>query len=100
VTIYLNDISGWSNDNEKIIAYTNALANKLEIEYAYFLNGSIDRTQLYSEIKFHIVYWDKGILVENANPTNLNIYSDGSVVDPRFGINFYVRSKYGGDYRE
>ena len=77
------------------------LANKLETEYAeFFGNNKIDRTQLYSEIMFHIMFWNFGVAKGRANPTELNIYSDGKVRDPREWLNKTARFLFGGQYEE
>ena len=47
---------------------------------------------------FHIVCWENQILVDNANPANLDIYYDGSVIDHRWIVNFSAWLLYGGEY--
>ena len=49
-------------------------------------------------LRFHIVMWNLGLLRDNANPANIDIYSDGSVKDGRPFLNRYVRFAYGGEY--
>ena len=101
VTISLDDVHNWSNDNDKVKQYTDLLADYIEDKYATYLDGNkIDRVQLYSEIKFHIVSWDIGFMTDKANPINLNIYSSGKVIDPRPRLNDFVRGMYGGEYNE
>ena len=51
-----------------------------------------------SEIKFHVWCWDMKIKRKNANPANINIYADGSVVDPRPWLNTLVDIMFGGEY--
>ena len=75
------------------------LEDKIESDYhSYLGENKIDRVQLYSEIKFHIVAWDEGFFVESANPINLTIKSSGDVVDTRIGI--VAKGLYGGEYYE
>ena len=77
--------------------YSNQLADKLENDYAdYFGNNEIDREQLYGEIYFHYLVWEiSSGLISNANPANLDIYSDGRVEDPRGLVND-ISSMLGG----
>ena len=101
ISINLDNVHNWSNDNDKIRKYTNLLADDIEYRYSEYLDGNkIDRVQLYSEIKFHIVCWDAGLFTDSANPINLNIYSNGNVIDPREWLNPLVRNYYGGEYYE
>ena len=75
---------GYSVNNPKprILLKPDILADYLELEYSdYFGNNKIDRAQLYGEIKFHVAMWDMGILKSRANPAEIDIYLDGSVVD-------------------
>ena len=62
------------------------------------MKGKVDRRQLYAEIKLHIVCWENQILADNANPANLDIYYDGSVIDHRWIVNFSAWLLYGGEY--
>ena len=101
VSINLNDIHGLSRDNEKIKEYTNTLADGIENEYSeIFESNEINRVQLYSEIKLHLVCWDLGILTKHANPADVNIYSNGDVKDKREFVNKLAFWLYGGEYNE
>ena len=98
VTITVDDVP---RSKEFLTEYTNLLADEIESDpqYAEFLDGhKIDREQLYSEIKFHVWCWDMKIKRKNANPANINIYADGSVVDPRPWLNTLVDIMFGGEY--
>ena len=92
------DISDANKSSDFLVKYTDVLADKIEKDYSEFLSGKVDRCQLYSEIKFHIVCWENQIATNNANPANINVYYDGSVVDPRGWLNTIAKWMYGDEY--
>ena len=100
--IYVNiDVHNIPDSNDFLIEYTNSLADEIESseEGQQILQGrKIDRKQMYSEIKFHAVSWDQHFMRESANPAEIDIYADGSVVDHRSWLNDFVLEMYGEEY--
>ena len=99
IEVNITNTNNWLDDNEKIKQYTNLLADDIESRYGMYLNGNkIERDQLHAEIKFHIAFWDSGLVTKRANPINLQITSVGAVVDEDIGglADFF----YGDDYYE
>ena len=67
-------------------------------KYPEFFNGnSINREQLYGELRFHHAIRWVPFLKDNANPANIHILSDGSVKDHRWYVRF-ASSLYEGGY--
>ena len=93
-------------DDESIQEYTDSLADYIE-ETDFIDDGhTIDRAQLFGEIKLHVVAWKcswvfffaEEEIDDHANPANINIYSDGRVKDPRPTVNWASKWLSGGYY--
>ena len=101
---FTEDITDFPNDNDFLRAYTNQLADAIEPDPRFanfFLNGAtIDRAQLFGEIKFHVVAWVNNVKTENANPATVNIFEDGAVHDPRWYVNLMSSIIAGGYYND
>ena len=95
------DVTNIPESDDFLIDYTNALAKEIEEseDGIIFLGKSkIDKAKLYAEIKFHAVSWDNHFMRGHANPAEINIYSDGSVKDPRPWLDKLMFDLYGGEY--
>ena len=89
------------DSDDFLIDYTDRLADKIEnSEEGKEILGEnkIDRTQLYSEIKFHAEAWDFHFMRGNANPAHIRIYANGQVIDDRDYLNDFVFWAYGDEY--
>ena len=94
-------------DDESIRKYTDSIADHSEDNMDFIADGySIDRAQLFGEIKFHVLAWQyswvfsigASLIDEHANPANINIYQDGRVEDPRPTVNLASDWLSGGYY--
>ena len=84
VHINIEDYKLLSLDDDKVQEYADLLADDVEANYHTFLNdNSIDRVQLYGEIKCHIISWDLYFKPDQSKSIHIQIYSDGTVYDGR-----------------
>ena len=87
------------SEDEQYNAYVNWVSNYLEEKNSEFFGESkIDRKQMYKELKLHRWAFDNGFFTENANPAEIEIYSDGAVKDGRWYVNLCINLFPGGGY--